>query len=93
VLGPNNGAAVFSLREHKINEISATVISIGNSLRMAYTGVLKLLGAIAHWILGGFRVPFSEYCDENSDRPNFIAGLLVVFVLMMIVIPLLSNIF
>lgn len=55
--GPNNGAAVFSLREHKINEISATVISSGNSLRMAYTGVLKLLGAIARWILGGFRVP------------------------------------
>jgi hypothetical protein len=58
---------------------------------MAYTGLLKILGALVRWMLNGFRIPFSEYCDEDFDRPNFIAGLVVVLILVLVLVPLVCH--
>jgi hypothetical protein len=58
---------------------------------MAYTGLLRILGALARWMLNGFGIPFSEYCDEDFDRPNFIAGLVVVLILVLVLVPLFCH--
>ena len=58
---------------------------------MAYTGILKFLGAMVRWLVNGFTRPLSEYFEPDSDRLNFIAGIFVVLLSMLIVIPLIYN--
>jgi hypothetical protein len=59
---------------------------------MAYTEILKLLGSILRWGISGFKGEFKDFYDEKFERANFIAGIILLLIIALILLPLISFI-
>jgi hypothetical protein len=59
---------------------------------MVYTELLKLCGSLLRWSLKGFKGEFKDYYDEKFEKSNFIAGCILILIVMIILIPLISII-
>jgi hypothetical protein len=59
-------------------------------IAMAYTEIIKLLGSILRWGINGFKGEFSNFYGEKFERANFIAGIIVILVFVLVLIPLIA---
>jgi hypothetical protein len=57
---------------------------------MAYTEILKLFGTIVRWAFNGFRGKYIDYCDERYDRANFLVGITITILMVLLILPVLS---